>query len=188
MNVTATDLPGVLIIEPDVYYDERGFFLESWRQPRYADAGITRPFVQDCHSRSRKGVLRGMHLQILHAQAKLCRVVAGAVQDVVVDVRRDSPCFGRWVAVELSAENFRQIYVPRGFLHGYLALTDHVEFLYKCDNLYTPGDECGVCWNDPTISIAWRLGADPILSAKDAALPSLADLPRDRFPSVAETK
>ena len=188
MKVTETGLPGVLTIEPDVYHDERGFFLESWHQARYSEAGIVRPFVQDCHSRSCGGTLRGMHLQLRHPQAKLCRVVTGTVQDIAVDVRRDSPHFGQWVAVELSAENFRQIYVPRGFLHGYLALTEHVEFLYKCDDFYTPGDECGVRWNDPAISISWRLSGSPILSAKDAALPSLAELPRDGFPSITETR
>lgn len=170
MQVTATDLPEVLIIEPKVFGDARGFFLESFNAKAFAEAtGVDLPFVQDNHSRSAQGVLRGLHYQIQQAQGKLVRVVRGAVFDVAVDVRRSSPNFGRWVGVELSEDNHRQLWVPPGFAHGFLVLSDSADFLYKTTDYYAPEHERSVLWNDPAIGIDWPLPGEPLLSGKDQA-------------------
>ncbi len=176
MKVTATRLPEVLILEPRVFGDERGFFLESYNRRAFNQAaGSEVEFVQDNHSRSARGVLRGLHYQIPpHAQGKLVRVTAGCVFDVAVDVRRSSPRFGQWVGMELSAENHRQLWIPPGFAHGFVVLSDSADFLYKATNYYSPEAERAVTWNDPTIGIEWPdLGLEPALSPKDRAAPSL---------------
>lgn len=178
MNVIATALPEVLILEPKVFGDHRGFFLESWAEPTFnAAVGQDVRFVQDNHSRSARGVLRGLHFQLPpHAQGKLVRCTAGAVFDVAVDMRRDSPRFGRWVGVELSADNHRQLWIPPGFAHGFLVLSDTADFLYKTTELYAPQAEGAVRWNDPAIGIEWPdLGLEFKLADKDAQAPLLAD-------------
>lgn len=176
MIVTETTLPGVKLIEPKVFGDERGFFLESWNKRSFADAGLDLDFVQDNHSRSARGVLRGLHYQLQNPQGKLVRVTAGAVFDVAVDVRRSSPHFGKWVGYELSDANKRMLWVPPGFAHGFLVLSDTADFLYKCSQLYDGSDDRGVRWDDPAIGIDWPLvGLTPQLSGKDAAAPLLAD-------------
>jgi dTDP-4-dehydrorhamnose 3,5-epimerase len=180
MKVLQTAIPEVLIVEPQVFGDARGFFAETFRAERYADHGIAGPFVQDNLSRSARGVLRGLHLQNPKAQGKLVSVLRGAVLDVVVDVRRGSPTFARHVAVELSEENHRQVWVPRGFAHGFVVRSETADFFYKCDEVYSPADEIVVRWNDPAIGIDWGI-ATPSLSARDAAAPRLdaaAPLPR----------
>jgi dTDP-4-dehydrorhamnose 3,5-epimerase len=175
MNVIATDLPGVLIIEPKVFGDERGFFYESFNAKAFKDAtGIDTPFVQDNHSRSLKGVLRGLHYQLQNTQGKLVRVTAGEVLDVAVDIRRSSANFGQWVAVRLSADNRRQLWVPPGFAHGFVVLSEFAEFLYKTTDYYDPTSERSLLWNDPTLNIDWQLGdIQPQLSGKDAAASTL---------------
>ncbi len=175
MQVVATELPEVLIVEPKLFGDQRGFFLETYQLGRYVESGIVRPFVQDNLSRSSYGVLRGLHLQNPVAQGKLVTVLRGRVLDVAVDVRIGSPTFGRHVAVELSEENRRQLWVPRGFAHGFVVLSETVDFFYKCDNAYSPKDEVSVRWDDPAIGINWGI-SDPSLSAKDAVAPLLADV------------
>lgn len=175
MNVVKADLPEVLIFEPKLFGDQRGFFLETYQFARYADAGLQRPFVQDNLSRSAQGVLRGLHLQNPSTQGKLVSAMRGRVLDVAVDVRIGSPNFGRHVAVELSEENRRQLWVPRGFAHGFAVLSETADFFYKCDDLYSPKDEISVRWNDPAIGINWGI-ENPSLSAKDAAAPLLADV------------
>ena len=168
MNVITTDLPGVLIIEPKVFGDERGFFYESFNAKAFEDAtGLNTKFVQDNHSRSQKGVLRGLHYQLENTQGKLVRVTVGEVLDVAVDIRRSSPHFGKWVAVRLSAENHRQLWVPEGFAHGFLVLSDFAEFLYKTSDYYTPSAERSIRWDDPDLAIDWQLAQPPQLSAKD---------------------
>lgn len=184
MTVIETALPGVLIIEPRVFGDARGFFLERFHAERYAEAGIAGPFVQDNHSHSERGILRGLHFQKQHPQGKLVEVVQGTVYDVAVDVRPGSPTFGQWVGVELSADNHRQFWVPPGFAHGFAVLSDTADFLYKCTDVYHPEDEGGVIWNDPDLGIDWMVD-EPRLSAKDAALPRLADLRPEDLPQVA---
>ena len=175
MNITLTALPGVLIIEPKVFGDARGFFLESWNSQAFAGAGLTMDFVQDNHSRSARGVLRGLHYQLENPQGKLVRVTQGAVFDVAVDIRRSSPHFGQWVGVELSGDNHRMLWIPPGFAHGFLVLSETVDFLYKCTTLYHPPSDRGIRWDDPTIGIAWPdVGMAPQLSGKDAAAPHLA--------------
>lgn len=176
MKTIPTELPGVVIIEPRVFNDARGFFFESYNAPRYAAAGITATFVQDNHSRSVGGTIRGLHYQLRSPQAKLLRVIRGSVLDVAVDIRRGSPTFGRWVGVELSAENKRQLFIPAGFGHGFCASSDVVEVEYKCSDVYVADDQHGIIWNDPTIGIAWPV-RDPILSEADRAYRPLA---RDR--------
>ena len=172
MNVIATALPEVLILEPRLFGDQRGFFLETYQLSRYAEHGIGRPFVQDNMSRSGHGVLRGLHLQNPFTQGKLVTALRGRVLDVAVDVRVGSPRFGRHVAVELSEENRRQLWVPRGFAHGFVVLSETADFFYKCDDLYSPKDEVSIRWNDPAIGIDWGIEA-PSLSAKDADAPLL---------------
>ena len=176
MNVIQTTLPGVLILEPRVFGDERGFFFESFNQKTLAEqAGIATPFVQDNHSRSAKGVLRGLHYQIRQSQGKLVRVTAGEVFDVAVDIRKSSPMFGKWVGIHLTAENKRMMWVPPGFAHGFLVLSDYAEFLYKTTDYYAPEFERSIAWNDPDLAIDWPLDADPQLSAKDKAGMALKD-------------
>ncbi|MBU6435873.1 MAG: dTDP-4-dehydrorhamnose 3,5-epimerase [Nitrospirae bacterium] len=175
MRVIATDIPGVLLIEPDVFCDSRGLFLETYHARRYADAGIPGPFVQDNYSQSLRGTLRGLHYQEPRAQGKLVMVTEGAVYDVVVDIRKGSPGFGRWYGIELSAENRRQVYVPPGCAHGFCVTSDRASFLYKCTDYYAPSDERGIIWNDQALAIPWPVTA-PILSAKDQAYKSLADM------------
>lgn len=176
MNVIATDLPGVLIIEPKVFGDERGFFYESFNARAFEEAtGLDTRFVQDNHSRSQKGVLRGLHYQLENTQGKLVRVTAGEVLDVAVDIRRSSPHFGKWVAVRLSAKNHRQLWVPQGFAHGFLVLSEFAEFLYKTTDYYTPSAERSIRWDDPDLAIDWQLDGAPQLSAKDQAALFLKD-------------
>jgi dTDP-4-dehydrorhamnose 3,5-epimerase len=176
MKVTETRLPGVLVIEPEVHRDHRGFFLETFRADRYREqAGIDLPFVQDNHSHSSRGILRGLHAQRQYPQGKLVRVSRGEVFDVVVDIDPASGAFGKWVGVTLSSENHKQVWIPPGFAHGFLVLSDVADFEYKCTEYYRPEDEFGVIWSDPEIGIDWPIGA-PRVSARDAALPMLANL------------
>ena len=176
MKITKTKLDGVVIIEPDVFGDNRGFFMESWNKEKMAELGLDYDFVQDNHSKSTvKGTLRGIHFQKGDkAQAKLVRCVKGAVLDVAVDLRKNSPTFKQWVGVELSAENKKQLLIPRGFGHGFVTLTNDVEFLYKADNYYAPEDDAGIRWNDPDIGVEWGI-ENPILSEKDKKNPFLKD-------------
>ncbi len=175
MNFIRTELPGVVVIEPDVHRDARGFFLESYHAEKYRDGGVDAVFVQDNHSRSRRGVLRGLHLQFRRPQDKLIRVLAGEIYDVVVDVREDSPTFRRFVALTLSSANFRQIFVPAGYAHGLLVTSDEAEVEYKVSDFYDPGGELTVMWNDPELAIPWPL-SEPILSEKDRAGKSVAEV------------
>jgi dTDP-4-dehydrorhamnose 3,5-epimerase len=175
MNVITTDIPGVLVIEPKIFGDHRGFFLETYELRRYAECGISRPFIQDNMSRSSYGVVRGLHLQNPLAQGKLVSVMRGRVLDVVVDVRIGSPHFGRHVAVELDEESRRQLLVPRGFAHGFVVLSESADFFYKCDDLFSPEDEIVVRWDDAAIGIKWGV-ANPYLSVRDASAPLLADV------------
>lgn len=172
MNVTETDLPGVLIITPRVFEDDRGFFKESWHEARYANAGLPERFVQDNHSYSSKNVLRGLHSQIKHPQGKLVGAVTGTIWDVAVNVDPRSKHFKQWVGVELSAANHQQLYIPPGFLHGFVVLSETANVTYKCTDVYTPGDELGVMWNDPEIGIDWPVD-QPLLSPADTTNPSL---------------
>lgn len=180
MKTTATDLPGVIIIEPRVFSDARGFFFESYHAEKYAQAGLPPLFVQDNHSCSVKGTIRGLHYQLRRPQGKLFRVLRGAVFDVAVDIRRGSPTFGKWTGVELSAENRRQLFIPAGFGHGFCVTSDGAEVEYKCTDVYVADDQRGVIWNDTTIGIRWPV-ASPILSDQDKAfLPLMAN--RDDLP------
>jgi len=174
MKVTPTALPGVLVVEPRVFSDDRGFFFESWNARALAAAGVDAQFVQDNHSRSRRGVLRGLHYQVEHAQGKLVRAVIGSVFDVVVDLRRSAPTFGRTLGIELSADNRKMLWVPPGFAHGFLALSESVDFLYKTTDYWFPEHERTLLWNDAALGIDWPLSGVPILTAKDAAGTPLA--------------
>ena len=176
-----TSLPGVLELRPKVFQDARGFFLESYHRDRFNELGITGIFVQDNHSCSVKGTLRGLHYQLRRPQAKLCRVVEGEALDVAVDIRLGSPSFGQWTSVTLSAKTHNSLYIPAGFAHGFLALTDTVQFLYKCSDFYDRDDEHGILWSDPGLNIPWGV-ASPLVSEKDARLPCLRDVPRDLLP------
>ena len=167
MNVVQTAIPDVLILEPKVFGDERGFFFESYNKRVMAAAGIDAEFVQDNHSRSAKGVLRGLHYQIRQPQGKLVRVIAGEVFDVAVDIRKRSPTFGKWVGMRLSAENKRMAWVPSGFAHGFVVLSDYAEFLYKTTDYWAPEHERCIVWNDPRLAIDWPVEGEPRLSAKD---------------------
>lgn len=181
INIITTQLPGVLIIEPKVFGDDRGFFLETWRQEAYRAVGVTGPFLQDNLSFSGRGVLRGLHYQQPHGQGKLVSVVLGEVFDVAVDIRRNSPTFGRWVGVTLSGVNHRQLWIPCGFAHGFCALSENTCFIYKCTEVYTAEAEGGIIWDDPDIAIDWPL-SDVKLSAKDQKHPRLRDIPAGRLP------
>jgi len=182
MNFVPTPIEGVVLIEPQVFGDERGFFVETWQALKFAAAGIEAVFVQDNHSRSRRWTLRGLHFQVAHTQGKLVRVAAGSVFDVVVDLRRGSRTFGAWWGVELSAQNFRMLWVPPGLAHGILVTSESADFLYKCTDYYSPADERTLAWNDPTLGITWPLpaGIEPTLSVKDARGTSFADT--EKFP------
>ncbi|HYT15018.1 MAG TPA: dTDP-4-dehydrorhamnose 3,5-epimerase [Burkholderiales bacterium] len=176
MKVTPTDLPGVLLIEPRVFGDARGFFFESWNEREFERTGIRARFVQDNHSRSGRGVLRGLHYQIRRPQSKLVRVVAGEIFDVAADIRRSSPTFGRWEGVRLKAESYKMLWIPAGFAHGFCVLSEFAEVLYKATDYYAPEDERCILWNDPELNIDWPLpGGAPELSAKDAAGARLRD-------------
>jgi dTDP-4-dehydrorhamnose 3,5-epimerase len=175
MNITETSLPGVLLIEPKVFGDARGFFLESWNRQTFADRGLDIDFVQDNHSRSSRGVLRGLHYQLNDPQGKLVRVTQGRVFDVAVDMRRSSPHFGQWVGHELSADNHHMLWIPPGFAHGFLVLSESADFLYKTTVFYAPQWDRGVRWDDPEIAIEWPLEGSPVLSDKDRILPLLKD-------------
>ena len=173
MKFTQTDLPGVIVVELEVFRDSRGFFVESFHAEKFATGGIDATFVQDNHSRSRRGTLRGLHAQKDYPQGKLVRATRGVVFDVAVDVREGSPTFGRWVGYELSEENFRLLYIPVGFVHGFCVLSETADVEYKCTDFYRPGDELGGAWNDPEIGIDWPV-EQPLLSENDAANPALA--------------
>jgi len=181
MNVIETSLPGVLIIEPKVFTDPRGHFLETWNRRRYEDAGLNARFVQDNLALSSYGILRGLHYQNPHDQGKLVIVPQGRVFDVAVDIRAGSPYFGNWVGVELSSENNRQMFIPEGFAHGYCVLSDNALFAYKCTDYYHPEAEGGIAWNDQDLGIEWPF-ASPVLSTRDKMLPRLSEIPTARLP------
>ncbi|MBI2382264.1 MAG: dTDP-4-dehydrorhamnose 3,5-epimerase [Gammaproteobacteria bacterium] len=181
MKVIETGIPGLLVLEPKVFGDARGFFLETWNRSRYAELGIDAEFVQDNLSYSQRGVLRGLHYQYENTQGKLVQVLQGEVWDVAVDVRRGSPSFGRWYGLELSAENKRQFWIPPGFAHGFCVTSETALFAYKCTDAYNPKAEISVLWNDPALSLPWPV-TEPALSAKDAAGLPLAEIPEDKLP------
>ena len=181
MEKVPTALPGVVELRPKIFRDPRGFFLETYHREKFAELGITADFVQDNHSRSSRGTLRGLHYQLPHAQGKLCRVIEGEVLDVAVDIRLGSPTFGKWTSVVLSADHSNMIYVPAGFAHGFLTLSESAQFLYKCSDVYAPKDEHGIAWNDPDINIAWGID-NPLVSEKDARYTKLSEMPREFLP------
>lgn len=168
MKFEPAKIPEVVVIEPQVFGDERGFFMETWQANRFTEAGITSQFVQDNHSRSTRAILRGLHYQIQRPQGKLVRVISGEVYDVAVDIRRSSPTFGQWVGETLTAENKKMLWVPPGFAHGFYVISNGAEFLYKCTDFYAPEYERTIIWNDPDLAISWPLTEDPQLSSKDA--------------------
>ncbi|MEW6129409.1 MAG: dTDP-4-dehydrorhamnose 3,5-epimerase [Acidobacteriota bacterium] len=182
MKVIETEIPEVLIIESQAFRDERGFFFESYHRRKFAEMGIQDTFVQDNHAMSQRGILRGLHYQIKHPQAKLCRVIRGEVLDVAVDIRRGSPHFGKHVRLILSAENMRQIYIPAGFAHGYVVLSDTAEFLYKCSDFYYPEYDRGILWNDPELAIDWGI-TNPQTSEKDRRHLPLSRISAEDLPS-----
>ncbi|HYC00267.1 MAG TPA: dTDP-4-dehydrorhamnose 3,5-epimerase [Candidatus Limnocylindrales bacterium] len=183
MKVLPTEIPGVLVLEPTAYSDERGFLLEAFQLQRYREAGVSCDFVLDTHSRSRRGVVRGLHYQLVRPQAKLVRVVRGAVFDVVVDVRRGSPTFGKWVGTVLDDRQHRQVFVPVGFAHGFAVLSEEADFQYKCSDYYAPDDQHGIAWDDPEIGIAWpRELGDVVVSEKDRRNPRLSACPAQDLP------
>jgi dTDP-4-dehydrorhamnose 3,5-epimerase len=183
MNRIETALPGVCILEPRVFGDNRGYFLEFYSERAFSELGISHRFVQDNHSRSSSNVLRGLHYQIGRPQAKMVRVIQGTVYDVAVDIRRGSPTFGRWIGEILSAENKRMLFIPEGFAHGFYVISDTAEFIYKCSDFYSPADERGVIWKDPDLKIDWPLqGRTPALSGKDQAYGTLATRPEKDLP------
>ena len=175
MKVEKTEIPGVLILTPKVFEDDRGFFLESYNRKQFADAGIDVEFVQDNHSKSSKGVVRGLHFQKQFPQGKLIRAIRGEVLDVIVDIRKGSPAFGRWISVLISEENKKQVWIPRGLGHGFSVLSETAEFCYKVDEFYHPEDEGGIRWDDPQLKINWEV-TSPILSEKDRELPLLKEI------------
>ncbi|MBW1779222.1 MAG: dTDP-4-dehydrorhamnose 3,5-epimerase [Deltaproteobacteria bacterium] len=181
MKCTETSLPGVLMIEPMVFEDDRGFFMETYHTGKYTKAGLEASFVQDNLSHSKRFTLRGLHYQRNHPQGKLVYVVTGEVLDIAVDIRWGSPTFGRWTETLLSAENRRQLYVPEDFAHGFCVLSETADVIYKCTDLYAPGDEYGILWSDPTLDISWPVD-NPILSEKDAKNPRLTDVPEALLP------
>ncbi|BCA54883.1 dTDP-4-dehydrorhamnose 3,5-epimerase [Nitrospira sp. KM1] len=186
MHITSLDIPGVLLIEPKVFRDSRGFFVETYHELRYREAGLSERFVQDNVSKSIRRTLRGLHFQDPHAQGKLVMVLEGSVYDVVVDIRKGSPTFGTWYGVELSSENMRQVYVPPGCAHGFCVTSDTATFLYKCTDYYAPKDERGIIWSDPALAIAWPV-SDPLLSAKDQTYRSLAEMSAE-LPSYLQVR
>jgi len=181
MKFIEQSLPGVILIEPDVFEDNRGFFKETYHIAKYGDGGIEHLFVQDNHSHSQKGTLRGLHYQLRHPQAKLVYVVAGEVLDVAVDIRPGSPTFGQWTGTILSEKNRHQLFIPEGFAHGFCVLSETADVIYKCTDLYTPGDDYGVIWSDPAIDIVWPI-ENPMLSEKDGRNPKLSEIPEDLLP------
>jgi dTDP-4-dehydrorhamnose 3,5-epimerase len=187
MKILPSSLPEILTIEPSVFQDKRGFFMETYQQRRYTEAGIQRVFVQDNLSRSVHGTLRGLHYQVKHAQAKLIQVIRGAIFDVAVDIRRGSPYFGQWEGVDLSDENRRQLFLPEGFAHGFCVLSESAYVLYKCTDFYAAEDEGGILWADPDLAIKWPI-SEPLLSEKDSQLPCLADIPPERLPVYEENR
>ena len=182
MNVTRAEIADVLLIEPRIFGDERGYFLETWSSQRYADAGLPAMFVQDNLSRSARGVLRGLHLQHPYGQGKLVQVIEGEVFDVAVDLRVGSRTFGKWVGFTMTGASKRQIYIPPGFAHGFCVTSENAIFSYKCTELYRPEAELGVRWDDPGVGVAWPLATSPTLSAKDSAFPLLRDIPESKLP------
>ena len=182
MKFTKTSFPDVLLIEPDVFKDTRGFFMETFNQRKYAEEGIDKAFVQDNYSHSRYGTLRGLHYQLKNAQGKLVFVITGEIFDIVVDIRLGSPKFGQWFGAHLSAENRRQIFVPEDFAHGFIVLSESVDVIYKCTDFHTPGDGYGIFWADPTIGIDWPI-KNPILSDKDSKNPKLREIPEELLPA-----
>jgi dTDP-4-dehydrorhamnose 3,5-epimerase len=185
MQVVATDLPEVLIVEPDVHYDGRGYFVETYHAEKHRALGIADAFVQDNQSQSVRHTVRGLHLQVSRPQAKLIRVIDGEILDVAVDVRRGSPTFGRWTATTLSSENFKQCYIPAGFAHGFAVLSEVARIEYKCSALYDPASEVGIAWNDPQLAVAWSV-REPVISDRDRGNPTLAAV-MDRLPSFVRT-
>lgn len=175
MQIETTDIPGVIVIKPKVFRDERGFFLESYNRKVFAEAGIPDGFVQDNHSKSSRGVVRGLHFQVRYPQGKLVRALQGKVLDVVADIRRESPTYGKWISVELNDEQLNQIWVPPGLAHGFSVISETAEIAYKTTDYYHPEDESGIRWNDPDLNIDWGID-DPILSEKDQKLPLLREL------------
>lgn len=182
MKISETEIPGVLIFEPKVFEDDRGFFLETWRKDKYAEAGVKEDFVQDNVSFSMRGTLRGLHFQNPHGQGKLVQVLTGQVFDVAVDIRVGSPSFGKWVGIELSGEDRRQIYIPPGFAHGFCVMSEKALFSYKCTDYYAAECDSGIIWNDPDIGIEWPI-ADPVLSQKDAKNPRLSQITEKNLPT-----
>jgi len=185
MQRIETSLPGVIELRPTVFRDKRGFFLETYHQAKFAELGIRDRFVQDNHSSSVSGTLRGLHYQLHHPQAKLCRVVEGTALDIAVDIRVGSPQFGKWTSVRLSAAEQNQIYIPKGFAHAFLALTETVQFLYKCSGFYDPKDERGILWCDPDLNVSWGI-PDVLVSDKDAKNPRLAEVREEFLPRYAK--
>lgn len=185
MDFIQTELPGVVIVEPRVHRDGRGFFLETYHRDKFAEGGLDVAFVQDNHSKSTRGTLRGLHSQWRKPQGKLVRALSGEIWDVAVDAFKGSPTFGKWVGVTLSSDNVRMLYVPPGFLHGFIVVSETAEVEYKCTDVYDPGHELGVAWNDPEIGIDWPLGdlGEPVLSPKDAEAPRLSEV-MDKLPSA----
>lgn len=183
MEVISLEIPEVKLVKPRVFKDARGFFTQTYHYEQYREAGMDVRFVQDNWSRSTKGVLRGLHYQLRHAQDKLVSVIRGEVFDVAVDIRRGSPTFGKWVGAVLSEENHHQLFVPKGFAHGFCVLSDEVDFVYKCSNFYTPGDEYSIRWDDPKLGIQWPL-QNVILAGKDKLAPFLKDVSVDHLPIV----
>jgi dTDP-4-dehydrorhamnose 3,5-epimerase len=184
MNIMTTSIEGVLMIEPDVFEDSRGFFMETYNRNRYSNCGIHTAFVQDNLSYSMRGALRGLHYQIKNCQAKLVQVISGEIFDVAVDIRPDSPTFGKWTGFHLSDRNRRQLFIPQGFAHGFCVLSEIAYFLYKCSDFFAPDDEGGIIWSDPDIGIDWPV-QDPILSEKDKQYPRLSEIHPDRLPILA---
>ena len=178
MKINTTPIDGLLVLEPDVFRDERGFFLETFHEQKYEKLGIESKFVQDNLSLSSKGILRGLHFQYRHPQAKLVQVLLGEVFDVAVDIRRGSPTFGKWFGTVLSQDNLYQMFIPEGFAHGYCVVSETAIFAYKCSEFYSPADEGGLLWSDPDIGIDWP-SSDPVLSQKDSRLPRLSEFPKD---------
>ena len=181
MQKRESTLPGVVELRPEVLRDVRGFFIETYHAGEFAKLGITDSFVQDNHSCSAKGTLRGLHYQLRRPQAKLCRVIEGEALDVAVDVRLGSPNFGKWTSILLSSKEHNQVYIPAGFAHGFLALTNGVQFLYKCGDFYDPSDQHGVLWSDPSLDISWGVSG-PLVSERDSRNPRLLEIPRELLP------
>jgi len=182
LSVTKTSLPGVIILEPPFFPDERGFFLETHHQQHYTDAGLKVTFCQDNLSHSKKGVLRGLHYQLNHPQGKLIYAVTGKIFDVAVDIRRESPTFGKWTGAVLSAQNHKQIYAPPGFAHGFCVLSSSADVIYKCTAFYHPGDDYGIVWSDETLAIDWPLEDNLIISEKDRQNPTLKNIEQNLLP------